>query len=235
MREFQLADGARPGMPLKARLTACLLVLLYALGMLGLLRALAQEPAPAPARMHSVAAVPADLQSLITQQFGPCFQLATERTGTTVKYLHPEAGPPWVPFLVADLDGDGIEDAVIVARCKSPLAEAGGYGYKVIDPYFDHYGYGNPNVTSQFSAADPDRQNLILVIHGAGKEGWRADTPKSKFVVLNAPFASLNLTRVAKKKNVVVPALSLVEAEGLTSNLFWDGKKWKWQEGSTGQ
>jgi hypothetical protein len=232
MREYQLADGARPGMPLKMRLTACLLVLLYAIGILGLLRALAQEPAPAhPAKP----AVPADLQDVITQQFGPCFQLATQRSPVTVRYLHPEAGRPWVPFLVADLDGDGIEDAVIVARCKSPLAEAGGYEYRVVDPYFDHYGYGNPNVTSQFSAADPERQNHLLVIHGAGKEGWRSATPKAKFVIVNAPFDSLTLTKVARKKNLIIPAVSLIEAEGATSNLFWDGKKWHWQEGARGQ
>ncbi len=231
MRDFQFADGARPGMPLKTRLAACLFVLLYALGVLGLLHAWAQEPAAEPA----TPTYPADVQKVINDQFGPCFQFARERTGTSVKYLHPQAGPTWVPFLVADLDGDGVEDVVIVARCPSPLAEAGGYQYRVIDPYFEHYGYGNPNVTSQFSAGDPDRQNHLLIIHGAGKDGWRAATPKSKFVIVNAPFDGLTLTKVARKKNQIINAISLIEAQGLTSNLFWDGKKWKWQEGSVGQ
>lgn len=54
-------------------------------------------------------------------------------------------------------------------------------------------------------------------------------------MIVNAPFDSLNLTKVARKKNVIIPALSLVEGEGLVSNLYWDGKKWKWQEGSPGQ
>lgn len=232
MRDVQYASGGRCGTSWLLRLTACFLVLLYALTILGVLRALAQEPKPAH---PAPPAIPAGLDELVKQQFGSCFELATERSTVGVKYLHPEAGPKWVPFLVADLDGDGIEDAVIVARCKAPMADAGGYQYKVVDPYFANYGYGDPRITSQFNAADPTRQNLILIIHGAGKDAWRAAEPKAKFVIVNAPFDSLNLTKVARKKNVIIPALSLVEGEGLVSNLYWDGKKWRWQEGTTGQ
>ncbi len=232
MRDLSFGGAERCGTPWTIRLTACILVLLYALLVLDVLRAWSQESAPAH---PAPAAIPEGLAKLIADQFGPCFELSTERSTLTMKYLHPEAGPRWVPFLAADLDGDGIEDAVIVARCKSPMADAGGYQYHVIDPYFANYGYGDPRITSQFNAADPSRQNLLLIIHGAGKDAWRAAAPKAKFVVVNAPFDSLNLTKVAKKKNQIVTALSLVEGEGLTSNLYWDGKKWKWIEGSTGQ
>jgi len=232
MRDVGFANGGRCGTSWMLRLTACLLVLLYALTVLGVLRALAQEPKPAH---PAPAAIPAGLDELVKQQFGSCFELATERTTVGFKYLHPDAGPKWVPFLAADLDGDGIEDAVIVARCKSPMADAGGFQYKVVDPYLGHYGDSDPRITSQFNAADPTRQNLILIIHGAGKDAWRASEPKAKFVVINAPFDSLNLTKLVRKKNVIIPALSLVEGEGLVSNLYWDGKKWRWQEGSTGQ
>ncbi|MBZ5648028.1 MAG: hypothetical protein LAN37_12480 [Acidobacteriia bacterium] len=232
MRDFQFAGSGRCGTPWLLRLTACLLVLLYALTILGVLRALAQETKPAH---PAPASIPAGLDELVKQQFGNCFEVAFERSTVGVKYLHPEAGPKWVPFLAADLDGDGVEDAVIVARCKAPMADAGGYQYRVVDPYFSNYGYGDPRVTAQFNAADPNHQNLLLIIHGAGKDAWRASEPKAKFVIVNAPFDSLNLTKVARKKNVIIPALSLVEGEGLVSNLYWDGKKWKWQEGSPGQ
>jgi hypothetical protein len=231
MRDHPLAGAPRVGASWRLRLVACLVVLLYAVSMLGVLRVLAQESKPAPAPAPSV---PDGLQELVTEQFGECFKVAMERSTIGVKYLHPQAGPTWRPFLQADLDGDGIPDAVIVARCATPMADAGGYEFKVVDPYFSNYGYGNPSVTAQFNAADPNRQNLILIIHGAGKEGWRAAKPKAKFVVVNAPFDALNLTKIMRKKNVIIPAISLVETEGLVSNLYWDGKKWHWQEGSPG-
>ncbi len=232
MRDHPFPARARIGMPMRFRLIACLAVLLYAVSMLGVLRVLAQEskpaaPPPAPS-------VPEGLQQLVTEQFGECFKVAMERSTVGVRYLHPQAGPTWRPFLTADLDGDGVEDAVIVARCSSPMADAGGYEFKVVDPYFSNYGYGNPRITSQFNASDPNRQNLILIIHGAGKEAWRAAKPKAKFVIVNAPFDSLNLTKILRKKNNIIPALALVETEGLVSNLYWDGKKWRWQEGSPG-
>ncbi len=232
MRDVQFAHGGRCGASWRHRLTACFFVLLYALMMLGVLRALAQEPQP---KHPAPPAIPEGLGELVKQQFGNCFELAMERSTVGFKYLHPENGLKWVPFLAADLDGDGVEDAIIVTRCKAPMADAGGYQYKVIDPYFEAHGYGDPRLTSQFNAADPAHQNLILIILGAGKDAWRAEQPKAKFVVVNAPFDSLNLTKMARKKNVIIPAVSLVEAEGLVSLLYWDGKKWRWQEGSPGQ
>ncbi|HYN15635.1 MAG TPA: hypothetical protein VES66_07600 [Terriglobales bacterium] len=179
---------------------------------------------------------PADLAKVVKKQFGHCFELATERSAIKVNYLHPkEGGLPWVTFLTADLDGDGVEDAIIVARCKTPLADEVTHNYKVIDPYYTSYGYGNPKITAQFNAADPNRQNLVLVIHGAGKEAWRAATPKAKFVIINLPFDSLALTQVMLRKRQV-PALSLIEDEQqLSSAVFWDGKKYRWSDTSSGQ
>ncbi len=232
MGAFQFAGAARVGSPWTFRLTACLIVLLYALAVLGALRALAQEPAqPEP----SASTIPADLELIVHNQFGACFHVAKERIDTGVKYLHPQVGPPWITFLTADLDGDGVEDVVIVARCPSPFADAAGYQYKVVDPSCSNFGYTNPRITSSFSAADPTRQNLLLIIQGAGKEGWRAATPKAKYAIINAPFDSLRLTRVLRSKKQITTAIALVENEGDISNIFWDGKKWRWQEGARGQ
>ena len=174
---------------------------------------------------------PADLAEVVKQQFGPCFELATERSTVKVNYLLPQAGGlPWVTFLTADLDGDGVEDAVIVARCKTPLADEVTHNYRVIDPYYTNYGYGNPRITAQFNAAAPNRQHLVLVIHGAGKEAWRAAAPKAKFVIINLPFDSLSLTQIAVRRRPV-PALSLIEDEQqLSSAVFWDGKKYRWSD-----
>ena len=178
---------------------------------------------------------PADLAEVIKKQFGSCFELATERSTIKVNYLHPkEGGLPWVTFLTADLDGDGVEDAIIVARCKTPLADQITHNYRVIDPYYSMHGYGDPKITAQFSSADPYRQNLVLVIHGAGKEAWRAATPKAKFVIINLPFDSLSLTQVTLRKRAI-PALSLVEEEQeVSSAVFWDGKKYRWSDTTSG-
>ena len=177
---------------------------------------------------------PADLTEIVKKQFGPCFELATERSSVKVNYLHPpKEGSPWVSFLTADLDGDGVEDAIVVARCKTPLADQASHNYRVIDPYYTNFGYGDPKITAQFNSADPYRQNLVLVIHGAGKEAWRAVTPKAKFVIINLPFESLSLTRVTVHKRQV-SAVSLIEDEQeLSSAVFWDGKKYRWSDSAS--
>jgi hypothetical protein len=176
---------------------------------------------------------PADLADIVRKQFGPCFSVARERSAMKVNYLHPQDnGLPWIIFLTADLDGDGVEDAIIVARCKTPLIDEANYNYHVVDPYYTNYGYGNPRVTTQFSASDPTRQNLVLVIHGAGKEAWRAAVPKAKFVFINLPFDTLSITRVTYHKRPIA-GLNLTEDEEQTSSVvFWDIKtrKYRWSE-----
>lgn len=174
---------------------------------------------------------PADLAKLVREQFGACFEIAGEPSAIKVNYLHPpKETSPWATFLVADLDGDGVEDAIIVARCKTPLVGEVEHNYKVIDPYYTNYGYGNPKITAQFNTADPNRQNLVLVIHGSGKEAWRAAVPKAKFVIINLPFDSLSLTQVTYHKHTIA-GLSLIEQEqDLSSAVYWDGKKYRWSD-----
>ena len=70
---------------------------------------------------------------------------------------------------MADLDGDGIEDIVIPARCTNPMMDQAENSFVVVDPYNSFFGYGNPKVTTQFASEDPDRRGYsLLVIHGAG-------------------------------------------------------------------
>src|SRR6476660_10042316 len=62
------------------------------------------------------------------------------------------AGPP---TYTADLDGDGTEDAVIVAKCTNPLMDQTEDSFTVIDPYNSFFGYGDTKATSQFASEDP--------------------------------------------------------------------------------
>ena len=173
--------------------------------------------------------MPDDIQDIVKAQFGPDFKVAPEKSNG-LKYLKPQADT-WVPFLVADLDGDGVEDAVIVARCQKPLAKAVDFNYTVIDPYFTANGFGDPKVTASMSTDDPNGNYLVLIIHGSGPEAWRNPKPKSKFVVVNLPFDSLAITHVqTKKKGPPTAALALDEVESSGSVIFWDGKKYKWRD-----
>ncbi len=173
--------------------------------------------------------MPDDIQEIVKAQFGPDFTVAAEKSNG-LKYVKPQADT-WVPFLVADLDGDGVEDAIIVTRCQKPMAKAVDYNYTVVDPYFTANGFGDPKITATMNNDDPNQNFIVLIIHGSGAEAWRATKPKSKFAVVNLPFDSLGITHVqAKKKGPMSPALALDEAESSGSVIFWDGKKYKWRD-----
>src|SRR5260370_32205618 len=75
-----------------------------------------KEPPPPPA--HAKAPSPAVSNEFIHQQFGENCSLI--------------AGPPQ---FVADLDDDGIEDLVVAAKCKNPMADKDEYSFVVADPY----------------------------------------------------------------------------------------------------
>jgi hypothetical protein len=134
------------------------------------------------------------------------------------------------PVLTGDLDGDGIEDAVIVAKCKNALVDQGENNFTVIDPYYSFFGYGNTRITTQFASEVPeDRGISLLVIHGAGPDAWRSATPKAKFVVINMPFKQIGLKKmVMKKKSVLALYIEETGADQMTSALFWDGKKYRY-------
>jgi hypothetical protein len=183
-----------------------------------------------------------DVMAVVKKQFGPDLKIAETPTDISTPYLHPDpkkdAG--WRYLITGDLNGDGIEDAVIVVRFKNPLAGQTQYDYKVIDPYFAYYGYGNPKVTVAFQSEDPRYNNMILVIHGAGKEGWHADTTKEKFVIINLPFERLNvapvITKKKQKQKVKLMGIQAIEPAGASSCVYWDGKKYQWIDtgGGTG-
>ncbi|HEY1272297.1 MAG TPA: hypothetical protein VGF08_09950 [Terriglobales bacterium] len=138
---------------------------------------------------------------------------------------------PQFPVLVADFDRDNVEDVAIVARAKNPLVDEGEHGYRVLDPYDDFFGVGDPKITSQFGAEDPERRGLVLlIVHGAGPQAWRSSTPKAKFVIINLPFRQVAVKHIQIRKKRVF-AIYAEEAGGdqMTSVIFFDGKKYKYQ------
>ena len=138
---------------------------------------------------------------------------------------------PGPPQMKADMDGDGVEDLVVAARCTNPLADQAEDNFTVIDPYNSFYGYGNTKITTQFASEDPATRGLaLLVIHGAGPEAWRAATPKAKFVIINLPFKQVTVKKLTVKKKTVM-AIYAEETGGdhMTSTTFWDGKKYRYQ------
>jgi hypothetical protein len=138
------------------------------------------------------------------------------------------SGPPQ---LKADMDGDGIEDLIIAARCTNALVDQAENNFAVIDPYNAFYGYGNTKITTQFASEDPATRGLVLlVIHGTGAEAWRAATPKAKFEIINLPFRQIAVKKLAVKKKTVM-AIYAEETGGdrMTSATFWDGKKYRYQ------
>jgi|SRR5579863_2589605 len=138
-----------------------------------------------------------------------------------------------IPPLKADLDGDGVEDIVIPARCTNPMMDQAEDNFAVVDPYNSFFGYGNPRVTTQFASEDPDRRGYsLLIIHGFGPDSWRAATPKAKFMIVNLPFKQVIVKKMTMKKNKKAVMGIFIEETGgdqATSVTFWDGKKYRYQ------
>jgi hypothetical protein len=175
-----------------------------------------KEPPPIPARHPS----PAVTDEFIQKQFGENCSLL--------------AGPQQ---FVGDLDGDGIEDLIVAAKCKNPMADKDEYGFMITDPYDTFLGFGDVRVTSTFASDAPERRGIsLLIIHGAEKDAWHSDKPKAKFLMINLPFKTLTVKRLALKKRTMLGIYmeETGEGESTSSVLFWDGKKYRYtQLGST--
>src|SRR5258708_20093492 len=108
---------------------------------------------------------------------------------------------PAVGAVIGDLDGDGVEDIAIAARCKNPMLDQSDHNYTVTDPYYDFFGYGDPKVTTTFSEPDPVRRGLVvLIIHGAGPDGCRSPTPQGKYAIFNLPYSTLSVRKIQLRK-----------------------------------
>jgi len=178
-----------------------------------------QQVMPAPTQTPAATAAPNVDEAFIHKQFGEEFSLVAISA----------------PFM-RDVDGDGIEDLVIVARSKKPMLDAAEHSYKVIDPFYDFYGYGDPKLTATFGSEELMEKNLvILVIHGSGTDAWHAETPKSKYVIINVPLKKATVRRLQLRKKQI-NAIFAEEADSSAGDsvIFWDGKNYKYQPIGTG-
>jgi|SRR6202044_3207508 hypothetical protein len=191
-----------------------LLVLLAIVAASAVLSAEKKQPPPPPE--HAKSPVPAATDEYIRKEFGDDCSLL--------------GGPPQ---FVGDLDGDGVDDLVVAARCTNPIADQAEYGFRVADPYDSFLGFGDVKVTSTFASDEPERKGVcLLIVHGVGPEAWRSDKPKSKFLLINLPFKTLAVKRLALKKRTVLGIYMEERGEGesTSSVLFWDGKKYRYQQ-----
>jgi hypothetical protein len=137
---------------------------------------------------------------------------------------------PEIAPVFGDLNGDGIEDVVIAARCKNPLPEEAEHHFVVVDPYYEFFGYGNPRITTTFSEADPALRGLmVLIIDGAGPLAWRSPNPKAKFVLVHVPFKTIAVRKMRLRKKMI-QAIYVEEAGEIEENsaLFFDGQKFRY-------
>ena len=107
------------------------------------------------------------------------------------------------------------------------------YEFSVTDPYHTFFGYGNVQITSTFASDEPERKGVsLLIVHGDGKDAWRSEKPKAKFLMINLPFKTLAVKRLALKKRTVLGVYMEEAGEGdeTSSVLFWDGKKYRYQQ-----
>ena len=180
-----------------------------------LLTAYSQKKQPAPLPGRATSPSPAVTDELIHKQFGDNCSLL-----------------PGPPQFVGDMDDDGVDDLVVVAKCKNPMADRDEYKFTISDPFDASLGYSDLKVTSAFGSDVPERRGLsLLIIHGADKGAWRADAPKSKFLLINLPFKTITVKRLTIKKKTILGVYMEETGEGEDSSsvVFWDGKKYRYQ------
>jgi hypothetical protein len=191
------------------------LFLLPVLALVFTVTAVAQKKQPPPPPAHAKSPSPPVTDEFIHKQFGDNCSLL-----------------PGPPQFVADMDDDGVEDLVVAARCKNPMADRDEYSFVISDPYDAFLGYSDVKVTSTFASDEPDRRGIcLLIIHGAEKDAWRAEKPKAKFLLINTPFKTLTVKKLTVKKKSILGIFmeETGEGEDTSSVIFWDGKKYRYQ------
>ena len=182
------------------------LLLLPALALL-LTLAVRREEAAASAAGSCEDSVAVVTDELIHKQFGDNCSLLS--------------GPPQ---FVADMDEDGIDDLVVAAKCKNPMADKDEYSFVVADPYHTFLGYGDVKVIHVCIRRTGTTRVSLLIIHGAEKDDWRAETPKAKFLLINMPFKTLVVKRLTIKREQSSVTWKKGRGENISSVIFGTGR-----------
>ncbi|PYX84987.1 MAG: hypothetical protein DMG68_19010, partial [Acidobacteria bacterium] len=153
-------------------------------------------------------------QAIVSAQFGTQFVLSQA-----------------FPILTGDFNGDGVEDIAVVVTSHGAL-QTDSSRFRVIDPSSEYFGIGDPKITAQFASQYPGGSRYLLIIHGLGKDGWRAKEPKERFLLINVNFDRISVGHIARKKKAM-DDIDLEETGVLTSFLYWNGHRYKWQPGAT--
>ena len=146
---------------------------------------------------------------------------------------------PWPGLIEAYRSHLPVSDAtpvITLLEGNTPLLDAAEHSYRVVDPYYTFYGYGDPKLTATFGSEELMEKNLVvLVIHGSGPQAWCSETPKAKFVIINLPLKRIMVKRLQLRKKQV-NAIFAVEADASAGDsvVFWDGKQYKYQPLGTG-
>jgi hypothetical protein len=195
---------------------------------LGLGHAAPPQATPAQPVAAVVPAAPAmnqdELAQYVKKEFGTKFTLSPMMPRGVGGQIVKGAAP--IVLLTADLDGDGMEDAVIVVQSKNPMVDEKDFNYKVIDPYDGYFGFGDVRITRQFTTQDTENEHILLIVHS-----WRQTVPKAKYAIINLPFENLSIDRVVAKKKTRV-AIKTEEGGILTSSVYWDGKRYRYEPGT---
>jgi len=181
--------------------TLCLLTFVTLLPCLVVQAQQAEQPAAAAQKPPEPAV---DFAALVAREFGPDFTLV-----------------PKIPPMMLDMNGDGLEDLVLVAGARQALGGSEKFHYTVQDPYGRYFGYSNPTMSMQFST-DPAAARHLLVI-----EDWKG-AKGPKFVLVNIPFDKIRAGNMLLRKKTI----EVVETEdeiGIEAAIYWDGKRFHWE------
>ena len=133
--------------------------------------------------------------------------------------------------LKADLNGDGIEDLVVAARCTNPLGDQAEDNFTVIDPYNQLLRVRKSQGHQPICLGGPCHPGPGAAGHPRRRcEAWRAAVPKAKFVIINLPFKQVTVKKLMVKKKPIM-AIYAEETGGdrMTSATYWDGKRYRYQ------
>jgi len=99
-------------------------------------------------------------------------ELVTSNSARTVRAGRASAvydGPRW----------RWLDDLVIAARCKNPMADRDEYSFQIIDPYDSFLGFSGRQSNIELCLRCPERRGLcLLIIHGDGPDAWRSEKPR---------------------------------------------------------